>query len=198
MLLTFSSMVRTVMSVSPVTRNCSPLNSSMFRLSGKCTSVISGNTGREKRSFSVSPSGFSSGCGFSIFGSTTSSCATSATFGRAISRPFSDVGFRVRVFSCQFRPEVKSITDTVVSSILMLTLSSATRVRVMGYGVERSSGPLSSSSSTCSEGGIFLLSILTWMSFSARSLIQTLLFHRHSSPTARCRLPAFTATPGCS
>jgi hypothetical protein len=30
---------------------------------------------------------FSSGCGFWIFGSTISSCATSATFGSAISSP---------------------------------------------------------------------------------------------------------------
>jgi hypothetical protein len=34
----------------------------------------------------------------------------------------------------------------VVSSILILTLLSATRLSAMGYGVERFSGPLSSSS----------------------------------------------------
>ncbi|SAI95903.1 Uncharacterised protein [Enterobacter cloacae] len=126
-LLTLSSMLKTVRSVSPVRRNCSPLNSSILRFSGRCTSVISGRTGFEKRSFSVSPSGFSSGCGFWIFGSTISSCATSATFGSAISSPCREVGVRVRFFSCQRRPEVKSITDTVVSSILIFTLSSATR-----------------------------------------------------------------------
>lgn len=92
---------------------------------------------------------------------------------------------------------MKFITDTVVLLILMLTLFSATRVRVMGYGVERFSGLLFFFFLTCLEGGIFLLLILTWMFFSARLLIQTLLFYRHLSLTARCRLLAFTATPGC-
>lgn len=72
----------------------------MFRLSGKCMLVIFGNIGWEKRFFSVLLSGFLFGCGFLIFGLIIFFCVIFVIFGRVISRFFSDVGFRVRVFFC--------------------------------------------------------------------------------------------------
>ncbi|CCJ86250.1 hypothetical protein BN133_2627 [Cronobacter dublinensis 582] len=121
-LLIFTSIVLTVISVSPVRRSCSPRKLSTVRFSGRCTSVISGSTGLANRSRSVSPSGFSCGCGLLTFGSTTSSCATSAALGRAISSPCKEVGLSVRLRLSQARPELKSITDTSVSSINYNTL----------------------------------------------------------------------------
>ena len=195
MLLTLSSILLTVISVSPVKRSCSPRNSSILRLSGRCTSVICGSSGLAKSCFRDSPSGNSSGFGLSTFGSTTCSCATLATFGRAISRPLSEVGFRVRFFSSQFSAEEKFMTETVVSSMLILTLLSATRLSVMGYGVERFNGPLSSSF-TGAAGGIFLVSMTTLISFNEISFTHRLLSRRQPSLTARWSSPAFTAMPG--
>ncbi len=78
----------------------------------------------------------------------------------------------------------------------MLTLSSATRVRVMGYGVERPADRYLPLLQPVQKGAFFCCDID--LDVFQRQIINTnTAVPRHSSPTARCRLPAFTATPGC-
>ncbi len=80
---------------------------------------------------------------------------------------------------------------------LDVTLSSATRVRVMGYGVERSNDRYLPLLQPVQKEAFFYCRCD--LNVFQRQIINTnATVPQAPSPTARCRLPAFTATPGCS
>ncbi|MNM14575.1 hypothetical protein D3C81_247880 [compost metagenome] len=197
-------------SVSPVSRSCSPLISLTVISSGRRMSGRSGNSGLANSSFSVSPSGFSSGCGAGLaasstfsptfFATSTTGCTASGNgfcgvFGRAISSELILVGNRVSARSCHCAPVRNSPSEIAVSSTLTLTLFSASMRKVIGYGVLRFvvGSPVSS---TGADGVISLVFTTTSTSCAVRALTHSELRLKHDKSSERWNCPAFTVTPG--